>query len=95
MLMDLKRLFKFEVEQERWFKDINQAQMEASLFALNNSEKCGGYTHFLQLKAASTAERTPIHIIATIDTSGSMQFDNKLDNVKKSLKAVLEFMSSK
>ena len=93
--MDLKRLFKFEVEQERWFKDINQAQMEASLFALNNSEKCGGYTHFLQLKAASTAERTPIHIIATIDTSGSMQFDNKLDNVKKSLKAVLEFMSSR
>lgn len=67
--------------------------MEALLFTLSNSEKCGGYTHFLQLKATSSTERTPIHIIAVIDISGSMQFDNKLENVKKSLKAVLDFMA--
>jgi Mg-chelatase subunit ChlD len=68
--------------------------MDATLFKLNNSAKCGNYTHFLQLKASITSERTPIHIIALIDISGSMQFDNKLENVKKSLTAVLEFMNS-
>jgi hypothetical protein len=68
--------------------------MEATLFALNNSAKCGGYTHFLQLKAAEMTNRTPIHIIAVIDVSGSMQFANKLTNVKKSLKAILNFMTA-
>lgn len=68
--------------------------MEVTLFALNNATKCGGFTHFLQLKAAAAAERSPIHIIAVIDISGSMQFDDKLENVKKSLKAILEFMNS-
>jgi Mg-chelatase subunit ChlD len=68
--------------------------MEATLFALSNSEKCGEYTHFLQLKTTNVAERTPIHIIAVIDISGSMQFYNKLENVKKSLKAILEFMTT-
>lgn len=68
--------------------------MEATLYKLNNSEKCGGYTHFLQLKAAEVERRAPIHIIAVIDISGSMQFDNKLTNVKESLKAIIEFMTT-
>jgi hypothetical protein len=66
--------------------------MEAKIYKLNNSEKVGGYTHWLQLKASSLTERTPVHIIAVIDTSGSMEDECKLDNVKKSINAILDFL---
>jgi hypothetical protein len=67
--------------------------METKLFALNNSAKCGGYTHYLRICAPTTADRIPVHIIAVIDVSGSMQCFSKLRNVKKSLEAVLESMA--
>ncbi len=87
-----KKLTLFGAEERS--HQPTKPKMEAILFALNNSAKCGGYTHFLQLKAAEMTNRTPIHIIAVIDVSGSMQIDNKLTNVKKSLKAILNFMTA-
>jgi hypothetical protein len=68
--------------------------MEAKLYKLNNSEKVSGYTHWLQLKAKSLTERTPVHIIAVIDTSASMEEESKLENVKKSMNAIIDFLGA-
>ena len=64
--------------------------LEVSLHALSNP--VAKYTHWLRIKAPSIKERVPVHIVATIDTSGSMNEKNKLNNVKKTLTAVLDIL---
>jgi hypothetical protein len=48
----------------------------------------------LQLKAPESNSRTPIHLCCIIDTSGSMNFDKKLENIKHSLYFLLDFLTS-
>jgi uncharacterized protein YegL len=63
--------------------------MQATIHKITNPT----YTHYLTLKAPATSARTPVHIIAVIDTSGSMDNANKLENVKKSIKAMLDILT--
>jgi hypothetical protein len=46
----------------------------------------------IQVKAPESSERTPIHLCCVIDTSGSMEMDYKLDNVKRSLQFLLDYL---
>lgn len=46
----------------------------------------------LQVKAPDSEARTPVHLCCVIDTSASMESDNKLENVKQSLKFLLDFL---
>lgn len=46
----------------------------------------------LQVKAPDSESRTPVHLCCVIDTSASMQDDNKLKNVKQSLQFLLDFL---
>lgn len=46
----------------------------------------------LQIKAPESKSRTPIHLCCVIDTSGSMESYNKLENVKRSLQFLLDFL---
>lgn len=48
----------------------------------------------LKLKGTVSDERHPIHTILCVDTSGSMDSDNKLENVKKSLKIFTKCLSA-
>jgi Mg-chelatase subunit ChlD len=47
----------------------------------------------LQLKAPDSDTRTPIHLCCVIDTSASMSTDFKLENVKRSLQFLLDFLT--
>jgi Mg-chelatase subunit ChlD len=47
----------------------------------------------LQLKAPDSSERTPIHLCCVIDTSASMSTGCKLENVKRSLQFLLDFLT--
>jgi uncharacterized protein YegL len=47
----------------------------------------------VQLKAPESEERTPIHLCCVIDTSASMSIGNKLENVKRSLQFLLDFLT--
>lgn len=46
----------------------------------------------LQVKAPDSEARTPVHLCCVIDTSASMETDNKLKNVKQSLQFLLDFL---
>jgi hypothetical protein len=46
----------------------------------------------IQVKTPDSDVRTPIHLCCVIDTSGSMESDYKLENVKQSLKFLLDFL---
>lgn len=48
----------------------------------------------LKLKGKANSNRAPIHTILCVDTSGSMNFDNKLENVKRSLTMFTKCMSA-
>ncbi len=48
---------------------------------------------WVRLVAPSSAARTPIHLICVIDVSGSMAEESRLDNVKHTLKCILDFMT--
>jgi len=45
------------------------------------------------LKGAARTERQPVHLLFLIDTSGSMEQDNKLVNVKKSMNFILPLLT--
>jgi Mg-chelatase subunit ChlD len=45
------------------------------------------------LKGLQRTERQPIHLTFLIDTSGSMELDHKLTNVKKSMNFILPFLT--
>ena len=47
----------------------------------------------IQVKAPESKTRTPVHLCCIIDTSGSMESYNKLENVKRSLQFLLDFLS--
>ena len=49
----------------------------------------------IHLKAPESESRVPIHLCCLIDTSGSMEDDDKLENVKRSLHYLLNFLSEK
>lgn len=46
----------------------------------------------LQIKAPESETRTPVHLCCVIDTSASMESYNKLENVKRSLQFLLDFL---
>lgn len=46
----------------------------------------------LQIKAPESETRTPVHLCCIIDTSASMESCNKLENVKRSLQFLLDFL---
>lgn len=46
----------------------------------------------LQIKAPESESRTPVHLCCVIDTSASMESYNKLENVKRSLQFLLDFL---
>ena len=46
----------------------------------------------LQVKASDSEARTPVHLCCVIDTSASMESSSKLENVKKSLQILLDFL---
>jgi uncharacterized protein YegL len=47
----------------------------------------------LQVKAAAAELRSPVHLCFVIDTSASMNEDKKLENVKRSIHFLLDFLS--
>lgn len=47
----------------------------------------------LQVTANDFEARTPVHLCCVIDTSASMAYDNKLENVKKSLQFLIDFLA--
>jgi Mg-chelatase subunit ChlD len=49
----------------------------------------------IHLKAPESESRIPIHLCCVIDTSGSMEDDDKLENVKRSLHYLLNFLGEK
>jgi uncharacterized protein YegL len=46
----------------------------------------------LQIKAVESEVRTPVHLCFVIDTSASMNEDKKLENVKRSIHFLLDFL---
>lgn len=48
---------------------------------------------WIRLVGEATEARTPIHLIAVIDVSGSMDEERRLENVKHTLRTVLDFMT--
>jgi hypothetical protein len=48
---------------------------------------------WIRLVGETTEARTPIHLIAVIDVSGSMEEERRLENVKHTLQTVLDFMT--
>ena len=46
----------------------------------------------IQVKTAESEVRTPVHLCFVIDTSASMKEDNKLENVKRSIHFLLDFL---
>ena len=50
---------------------------------------------FVKVRGLQTeAPHIPLHIIAVIDVSGSMEINNRLTNVKRSLQHVVPLMSA-
>ncbi len=46
----------------------------------------------IQVKATDTVIRPPVHLCVILDTSASMDADNKLENVRNSIKFMLDFL---
>jgi uncharacterized protein YegL len=46
----------------------------------------------IQIRAPESEARQPVHLCCLIDTSGSMEIDAKLENVKRSLHFLLDFL---
>lgn len=66
-------------------------QLKVALYSLP-ADHISAHAYYLQLKSAPISDKIPVHIIAVIDTSGSMNNQNKLENVKKSLDAVVDVL---
>ena len=49
---------------------------------------------WVRLVGAASAARTPLHLIACIDTSGSMEEEMRLENVRQTLRTVADFMGA-
>lgn len=47
----------------------------------------------IQINAPDSSNRTPVHLCILLDTSASMDMDNKLNNVKQSIKFLLNFLT--
>jgi hypothetical protein len=63
--------------------------MEATLYTLSESSQ------FLKVRGGAAPEASmPLHIIALIDTSGSMELEGRLENVKRSLHFMFPMLGS-
>jgi Mg-chelatase subunit ChlD len=62
--------------------------MNFQAYALTNHPEWSS----INLTAPTSEGRTPIHLCCILDTSGSMDMDNKLENVKNSLRFLLDFL---
>ena len=60
--------------------------MNFQSYTLKNEWTC------IQVNAPVQENRTPVHLVCVIDTSASMESENKLANVKKSLHFLLDFL---
>jgi Mg-chelatase subunit ChlD len=49
---------------------------------------------WVRLVGNASAARTPLHLIACIDTSGSMEEEMRLENVRQTLRTVADFMGA-
>lgn len=58
------------------------------------AEHIEGDSSGILLKGHQSTNRQPIHIILLIDTSGSMECDNKLISVKRSIQCMLDLLTS-
>lgn len=47
----------------------------------------------IQVTAPDSSNRSPVHLCVLLDTSASMDIDNKLNNVKQSIKFLLNFLT--
>jgi hypothetical protein len=47
---------------------------------------------YIQVKAPENAQKQPVHLCVILDTSASMDSENKLNNVKQSMKFLLDFL---
>jgi uncharacterized protein YegL len=47
----------------------------------------------IRIKAPQNVDKIPTHIILLLDVSDSMQFDDKLDNVKRCCELILDFLN--
>lgn len=60
---------------------------------IQGSSPAGEQEVWIRLVGETTEARTPIHLIAVIDVSGSMEEEQRLENVKHTLQKVLDFMT--
>ncbi len=49
----------------------------------------------IEVKADENATRKPVHLCVVLDTSASMDSDNKLENVRQSMKYMIDFLGPK
>lgn len=65
-------------------------------YVYKSSQLPSNYNRWVVINApkSDNVTRVPVHIIAVIDTSGSMNYYNKLVNVKKSLIAIIDTLNT-
>jgi Mg-chelatase subunit ChlD len=74
--------------------------MNVHAYFVNNAasataaEATGKRDCWVRLVGAASAARTPLHLIACIDTSGSMEEEMRLENVRQTLRTVADFMGA-
>lgn len=59
--------------------------------SVTNINKYPGYA-CVQVKAIENVSRQPVHLCVVLDTSASMDSDNKLHNVRQSMKYMIDFL---
>ena len=65
--------------------------MAISLFGFEASQ---GGKKCLRIRTNRREDRQPIHFTMLLDTSGSMEEENRLQNVKWSLKHILKYLTA-
>ncbi len=64
--------------------------MDFHAYLINDGDKRNCW---VKLMGRQSANRIPLHLIACIDTSGSMGEDMRLENVKHTLRTIVDFMT--
>ncbi len=68
--------------------------MNVHAYFVNNTVTAAKRDCWVRLVGAESVARTPLHLIACIDTSGSMGEEMRLENVRQTLRTVVDFMGS-
>ena len=63
-------------------------------FSATTINKFPGYA-CIQVKAEENASRQPVHLCVVLDTSASMESESKLENVRQSMKYLIDFLGPK